>query len=60
MCRLTKLLSQPPAAMLPTGITPDGETTEYLMVIPGAMFVIDGEVVGAAVDAVWSTHVSSN
>lgn len=60
MCRLSNLLAQPPVAMLPTGITPDGETVEYAMVVPGAMIVglTDDPVV--AVDMVWSTHVCCN
>jgi hypothetical protein len=57
--RLKALLSTPPVAMLPIGVTPDGETTEYAMVTPACM-IIAGDEVLVGVDAVWSTHVCSN
>jgi hypothetical protein len=60
MCRLRRLLEQPPVAMMPTGITPDGETVEYSMVTPAGLILMGADEALAVVDAHWSTHVSSN
>jgi len=57
--RLKALLANPPIAMLPTGVTPDGETTEYALVTP-ACIMLAGDEVLVGCDAVWTTHVCSN
>jgi hypothetical protein len=60
MCRLSRLLSQPPVAMMPTGVTPDGETVEYSMVTPAALILMGDDDALVAVDAHWTTHLSAN
>lgn len=59
MCRLTRLLDQPPVAMMPIEITPDGETTTYAMVTPAAMILLGDDAL-VAVDMQWTTHLSCN